>query len=288
MIRLPLTALLIAIPISVSPSLGLAQDYRTIAFGRRLSDETSLTADLRFVAGKVSLSRDPMGSLFRASLVYDREKFEVEHGYDSESAVLSVEMNGKVSDLELEDLERSEQRMDLTLTDMIPLSLQVSLGVGTAHIDLGGLRLENAHIKSAASRSLVTFSQPTLMDCERLVLEVAAAEFDVTRLGNARCSEVQFKAGAGEFTLDFTGAWTEGMETKAEIDFGLAELTLRLPRGLGVSVDLENRFLASFEKAGFERRAGVFYTSDYDEATSKLVIDASAFLGEINVEWVSD
>ena len=69
-------------------------------------------------------------------------------------------------------------------------------------------------------------------------------------LGNSRCDRFSLEGGMGKITLDFGGAWTSS--TAAEIKMAMGELTLRLPRNVGVRLTLD-RFLASFDPAGLVR-----------------------------------
>ncbi len=44
--------------------------------------------------------------------------------------------------------------------------------------------------------------------------------------------------------------------------------------------------MATFERSGFTKRGGVYYSSNYDSTAAKLRLDINAAFGDINVEWV--
>jgi predicted membrane protein len=65
----------------------------------------------------------------------------------------------------------------------------------------------------------------------------------------------------------------------------MGELTLRLPRRIGVRVTMD-KFLSSFEPAGLVRRGDAFQSSNYDSTQRHVDLDVSTAIGGINVDWV--
>ena len=112
-----------------------------------------------------------------------------------------------------------------------------------------------------------------------------AAEFHAEQLGNSGCETIRFEGGVGDITLDFTGHWVNGETREAEIELGLGQLTLRLPKNLGVAIDVE-RFLASFDRAGFRKRGSRYVSEGYEAASQKLIVSVKAVLGDIDIDWV--
>jgi predicted membrane protein len=86
----------------------------------------------------------------------------------------------------------------------------------------------------------------------------------------------------GKVTLDFDGAWTSS--SRAAVRMALGELTLRLPRRVGVRLELD-RFLASFDPAGLERVGTGFQSAGYDRAERRLEITVTTAVGGVKVEW---
>jgi predicted membrane protein len=87
----------------------------------------------------------------------------------------------------------------------------------------------------------------------------------------------------GKVTLDFAGAWTSS--TAADIKMAVGELTLRLPRKVGVRLTLD-RFLVSFDPAGLVRTGNAFESPGYDGADRRLDIAVTTAVGGVKVEWV--
>ena len=101
-------------------------------------------------------------------------------------------------------------------------------------------------------------------------------------LGNSRCDRIAFEGGVGKVALDFGGAWTSNAQVVLKMAVG--ELTLRLPRRLGIRIRLD-KFLSSFEPAGLVRQGNTFVTPGYDRAERKVDIDVTTAVGGVRVEW---
>jgi predicted membrane protein len=129
------------------------------------------------------------------------------------------------------------------------------------------------------------FSAPNTADCEELTIEAGAARLSAEQLANSNCTRVGVHGGVGDLTLDFGGAWKRSMT--ADINVGVGSLHLRLPRDVGVSVHL-NRFLASFDATGFQKRADSYVSSNFDAARTRLVMNVNASIGGVNTEWIGN
>lgn len=262
--------------------------YRTLSTVRQVTQEEDITILVRFALGHFSLGRDQGGALYRSKLVYDGDLFDPVQRYDRDNRTLEILLGDEESkgrDVKIGDLRDLRQRLEIALSPSVPARIDLELGVVRADIDLGGISLIAADIKTGASQSVLQFSSPTTAPCERLHVVMGAAEFEIEGLGNSNCGEMQFEGAAGSFTLDFTGEWQHRGETTARIKLGVGALTLRFPSHLGVAISLD-RFLATFDRSGFAKRGNVYYSSNYDATAAKLRLDINAVFGDINVEWV--
>jgi hypothetical protein len=87
----------------------------------------------------------------------------------------------------------------------------------------------------------------------------------------------------GRVTLDFAGTWSSS--ARVDVKMAMGELTLRLPRRVGVRIGMD-KFLSSFEPVGLVRRGDAFQSSNYDRAERHLDIDLTTAMGGVNVDWV--
>jgi hypothetical protein len=275
----------IAAGLLVVGGAGQAQTLRTVASSRQLQNEEALAVHVRFGVGQFRLDREHGSALYRASLVFDEEAFEPIFEYDPSARTLEVGVDALGEHLEFRDMDEPRQRLDLALSPLVATSIDLEFGAGRADIDLGGLSIERATIRTGASESVVQFSRPTVAPCELLEINVGAAEFRADRLGNSNCEHIDVDAAAGGITLDFTGEWQHTGVTTAEVTIGLGNLNLRFPSHLGVAIELE-RFLASFDRAGFVKRGDRYVSEGYDQAESRLDLRLKAVFGDVNVVWV--
>jgi hypothetical protein len=168
----------------------------------------------------------------------------------------------------------------------VPTDLRMTFGVARAEIELGGVALSKASVETGASETTIRFSQANHVDCSRIDLKAGAARIALEGLGNSRCQRVEVAGGAGDITLDFTGGWLEGAHMRVEAKIGLGQLTLVFPQELGVRVDLD-RFLVSFDKAGFVKQGSNWYSPNYEGAVAQADLTIDAVFGDIDVVWVN-
>jgi hypothetical protein len=70
-----------------------------------------------------------------------------------------------------------------------------------------------------------------------------------------------------------------------DVSMALGELTLRLPRRVGVRITLD-KFLASFEPEGLQRDGSGYVTPGYEAAARHLDISLKAAVGGVKIDWV--
>lgn len=262
-----------------------AQSFRTVATSRLIAADESLFVNVEFAAGTLLLAPGDGRSLYRGELYYDEDKFAPVTTFDAKTGRLNFGLTrADEKSFNLGHIE-SPQQLTLRIAPQVPSRIEVVLGATEAEIELGGLSLSRADINSGAAKANLSFSRPNRIRCDRLTLKTGAAQFHATGLGNSRCREVSFAGGVGDVLLDFTGEWNEGSVRQANINLGFGQLTIRLPRGLGVAVDVD-RFLASFDRAGLAKVGSDYQSPDYASAKHKLDITIKAVLGDIVIEWV--
>ncbi len=265
-----------------------AQSWRTITSARQLHGEREMNVEVQYGAGRFRLTPGTQDELYRMEMRYDEDRFTPLREFDGDAGTLRLGLrsrDGTGIRVSLGDRRRGGQvpSMELALSPDIPLSLNLELGAVDADVELGGLALKRIHYATGASETHLHFSRQNPLACDELSMEAGAAEFDAAELANANCSRVTFRGGVGEVTLDFGGTWRRSMTALVEV--GIGSLNLKLPRDVGVSVRL-NRFLASFDAAGFEKRGNVYYSANFNGARYRLTMDVNASIGGVDVAWV--
>lgn len=254
-----------------------AQDWRTSSSARAFNGEKALRVDVEYAAGRLKLEPAAKGTLYRASMRYDASAFDPQIRYAGNALRVSMgdgHMRRNVKGGEL----------NLRLGPQAPLALALQFGAAEANLDVGGLRVRNVTIQTGASATVLTVSRPNPEVCEHVDIDVGAARFEATGLGNLNARTLELSGGVGEVILDFTGQWRGNMDAK--IDMGLGSLTIRVPRGLGLQVQKEG-LLAGFDSQGLVKRGNVYYSEGFDRAQHRLAIRLNAAFGSVKVDWTN-
>ena len=266
------------------PAAGAAQQMREFSSARQRHGESRLSTRLDFGAGSLRLAPGPPSRLYGLQLAYDTERFRPISRFDpvAGSVHLGLESTGR-SGIRVSSREHLEQTAVVHLSPSVSLALDVALGAVDADIELGGLRVTTLRIGTGASRSAIRFSTPNLAPCSAAVIEAGAAEVVLTGLGNSRCDRITFSGGVGTALLDLSGVWAS--DAKLDVSMTMGELTLQLPRNVGVRVEMA-KFLASFADAGWTREGNIYLSPGYAASERKVEISLSTTIGNVNVEWL--
>lgn len=261
-----------------------AQGLRPFTTFRQWHGETRLDARLEYAAGTLRVGPGRPDELYRMDVSYDEERFVPVSDFDAsrDAVALGVASAGR-GGVRVVSRDQLAQTGAVLFSPRADVTLDVELGAVDGDLELGGLRLTDLKLSAGASRASVRFSKPNGIRCRAAELQAGAAELSVLGLGNSRCDRIGFEGGVGKVTLDFGGAWTSS--SKVSVNMALGEVTLRLPRQVGVRVTLD-KFLSSFEPEGLERRGTSYQSPDYDQATRHLDIDVSTAAGAVRVEWL--
>jgi hypothetical protein len=160
------------------------------------------------------------------------------------------------------------------------MDLDLDLGATKSTIDLGGLNLLSLRLDSGASETNLDFSTPNAGRMRTLDVDVGAASFEARNLGNANASTIRVHGGIGSVSLDFGGQWTQ--DAAVEVDVSLGKLTLRVPRDVGVRVEVQ-KFLASFDHQGLTKRGDVYFSENWGTARHRIRVRAGTTIGGIEV-----
>ena len=261
-----------------------AQSFRTVTASRLHAGEESLEVAVQFGVGKLTLQPGNGRALYRASIRYMEERFRPITSYSARSGRLRVGIETLKGRLNIGTFTKP-QLLDLFLSPNVRIELKADVGAAEARLELGGLSIESVSIKAGAADATVSFDRPNLIDCSEFEIKAGAAEFQAEGLGNSRCERISFSGGAGDITLDFTGEWLEEATMDADVKLAFGALQLRLPRYVGVTVNVD-RILASFDEAGFTRRGSQYVSEGYGSAAATLHLSIKAIVGDIDVVWV--
>jgi hypothetical protein len=263
----------------------LAQSWRNVSTSRQLRGEERLAVEVEFASGTFRLGPGTASSLYRIQATYDEDGFESETDYDQRSSHILVRVTPHDGHGDLDMDADSPQLLDIALSPAVPVTLDLKIGAARSSIELGGLAVRRASIKTGASESRITFGSPNRVACEEFEIAMGAAELTVVGLGSARCERLKVAGGAGDLTLDFTGSWEPGTELDSDVTMGFGSLTLRVPEDIAVELTM-SRLFASVEREGFVKRGDRWLSPNADRAIATLRLHVRAILGDVSFDWV--
>jgi hypothetical protein len=169
------------------------------------------------------------------------------------SAVRIEQGNWKLTGIP--NLSAIKNEWDLSLGSQ-PIALSIEAGAYQADYQLGGLALTNITVKDGASDVKMNFASPNPVEMSLMKYETGASNVSVTGLGNANFASLSFKSGAGNFTLDFTGALKRN--GSVNIETGVSNTTLVIPSGIPVQLTVDGGLSNVSPGSGWSKNGNVY------------------------------
>lgn len=271
-------AVVLCVAIPGGARAAAAQELRSLDVARQLHDSSGMLVRVRYAAGKLSVRAAETPVLYRMQLAYLPEAVRPVHSFALATRTLRVGVEKRGMRVAGGDHTGD---MHLDLARAVPIDLDLELGAVEADLDLSGLRVGELHVESGASDATLRFATPNVERMRTLDLEVGAASLHASGLANANAPEVRVQAGVGGVELDFDGTWTQNVELNVRVALG--SVTVRVPRDVGVRVEGQ-KFLASFDAQGLEKRGSAYYSDNWDTATHRLSVRSQTTFGTLRVE----
>jgi hypothetical protein len=274
----------LALVLALGPARAEAQMMRPFTTFRQMHGEIRVATRFEYAAGTLRLVSGPPAELYRMDLSYDEDRYVPVSDFDIQrgSVVLGLKPAGE-GGVRVVSRNQLQQVAMVAFSPRVDLALDLNLGAVDADVELGGLRVSQLQVKTGASKTVIRFSAPNAARCDHAAISAGAAELSLFGLGNSRCDRIEFEGGVGRVLLDFTGSWSSSAQV--HVTMAMGELTLRLPRRIGVRVRMD-KFLSSFEPTGLVRRGNEFESANYDVSPWHLDLDLTTAVGGVNVEWV--
>lgn len=196
-------------------------------------ETTQLT--LNFGAGDLFLQPGAVGGLVTGTASYNVEDLKPDVTVSGGSVTLeqgsfSYDIGG------LPNFGAVENTWDLYL-DTAPIELEVRAGAFKGQLELGGLALQDLEIFTGAANLELNFSTPNLSSMGSFRFTTGASNVDLIGLGNANFSLLEFRGGAGDYTIDFSGQLQR--DATVEIDAALSNIVIIVPEGVPAVVAVE-------------------------------------------------
>jgi hypothetical protein len=272
--RRTLALVLLAVPAG-------AQSWKSLDVSRQLRDTTEHTIRVRYPVGRISVrsTKDPV--IYAMHLRYDEDRMYPLHRYDADLHRLTVGFEGDEHRWNTSRRNMDESEMQLELSDAVPLDLDLQIGAAEARLNVGGLAVTRMRLETGAADARLDFSERNKTEMRRLDIQLGAAGFVIRNLGNARVSDIRVEGGVGKVDLDFGGKIENDVRVDANVALG--KLYLRLPRDVGVRVEVQ-RVIAAFDHRGLTKRGDAYYSDNWDDAKIRMRIRAETVFGAVEID----
>ena len=255
-----LLAMLVLISMACSLTVNLPVDNittgpaQTEEISVKEPDASSVDLNLSFGAGELNITPGAQGALVQGTATYNVEQFKPQVKVEGQKITLST------GDLEIKGFPKFsndiKNEWNLKLSAM-PMSLTVSAGAYQGNYELGGLSLKALEISDGAAESTLKFSEPNKVDMESLRYTTGASNVKLAGLGNANFTSMIFRSGAGDYSLDFSGAWKR--EAVITIESGISHVVIIMPKNVSARVYFKGGLANVDVKSGW-KKSGDQYT----------------------------
>ena len=215
----------------------------------------SVDAEIEMGVGNLFVSGGAK-DLMNAKFVYNVLGWEPDIEYDVVNGHGELTVRRRIG--ETSRLGRNARyEWDIRLNDGVSMDLDIQLGAGEAHLDLGSLSLG------------------------RLNVAAGAGEVEVFLTGRPSVDRFSMETGAGDVTVDLTGDWRDDLT--AAIVGGVGRLTLRLPADVGVRVEAD-KGIGKITARGLVKDDDTFINEAYGDSDVTLDIRCKTGIGAIILE----
>jgi hypothetical protein len=261
--RLTLFLLLLSLP---TLACGLTVDIPVdnITTGPTQMEEINIPAPntqqanltLSFGAGKFKLNPGAQGALVSGTVTYNVEDMKPKVSVDG------AKVNVETGDLKIEGFPNFSNEIknewDFELGAM-PMDLHISAGAYDGEFDLGGLSIRSLEITDGASNVRLKFSQPNQVEMDTLRYQTGASNVSLSGLANANFSSMIFRSGAGNYTLDFSGALQR--DAAVTVESGISHVVIIVPQGVSAKVIFDGGMSSVSTSGDWQKSNGMYLLS---------------------------
>jgi len=233
------------------------------------SDEVT-DVKLEFGAGELNISSTDSESLVSGTATYNVVEFKPEIIVSDRR----VKITQEVKDVNLIPVfgDELENRWELAL-GTFPMELEIAAGGYQGNFELGGVPLQELRIAEGAAKTEVSFSEMNPVEMGTLRYDTGASQATLKGLANANFRDMEFRSGAGDYRLDFSGELQR--DADVSIKSGLSSIVIIVPTGTPATVRFEGG-LANVDRSGSWRMSGGVYTLSGDGPGLTITVEMGA------------
>jgi hypothetical protein len=145
---------------------------------------------------------------------------------------------------------------------------------------LGGLSIERLEIGDGAAKAELIFSSPNLVQMSSLEYTTGASDVSLAGLANANTTDMTFRSGAGNYTLDFSGELRDNMNVN--IESGVSQVTVIIPRGTNAQVITDSGLMTVSTNGNWQQSGDTYQlTGDGNTITIHVKMGAGSLKLEV-------
>jgi hypothetical protein len=219
-----------------------------------LSDKQAVAdVTLNFGAGTLTLQPGATTDLINGTVKYNVADFKPV--ITTNENVVSVEQgNLKVTGI---PTINSNIVNDWTLSlANAPMDLTIKAGAYQGKYELGGLSLHSLNVTDGAAKVDLGFSTLNQVQMSSMQYTTGASEVTLNGLSNSYTSDLTFRSGAGNYTLDFSGDLRSDMTVN--IESGVSQVTVIVPVGMNARVASQTGLMTVSTSGGWQQQGSTY------------------------------
>ena len=206
---------------------------------------------------------------------------------------LSLEDNGNVgfsqtisSRVFSSDQPTSEKFWKMYLTDEKPYALDLTFGLGKAHIDLSGLAVKNLRINTASADVQIGYHTgiENLVIMDTMTMKIDLGSVTAKNISLAKTRYILADVGLGNVTLDFSTRPIVGNTIKGSVGAGNLVVILPYDTETPVSVKIKDSWFCSTKLPSSLKKTdnGTYANTAFqNNPTNALIFDLDVSMGNI-------
>ncbi|MBN1536166.1 MAG: hypothetical protein JW908_05490 [Anaerolineales bacterium] len=213
---------------------------------------TDLT--INFGLGELSISPGAETALVTGTATYNIKDLKPKITTEGNRVILET---GELEITGIPKFDKAEKNeWDLELGDM-PLAINLNAGAYSGDLELGGLSIKSLNIMDGASTVKLKFTEPNPIEMDMFEYQTGASSVKLYGLANANFSEMVFKSGAGDYTLEFSGELLR--DATVTINSGMSSLIVVVPEDTSARIFFDSG-LSNIDIHGDWQKNGNMYT----------------------------
>ncbi|MBN1211881.1 MAG: hypothetical protein JXA92_04830 [candidate division Zixibacteria bacterium] len=245
-----------------------------------------LVISTEFGIGDLIIHPDDIKEAAVLNVSYDPDEFDFIVDYTVRGKTGYLDLESTIARRLRRSIEKQDNQWNLILSTRYPSEMEFDLGACEADIDLGGIPIKELSFEIGAASGLIEFSKPNPERMRELVFDIGASSLEVNNLGNANFEFLKVSCGAASCDLDLRGEYKG--ESDIELEVGVGSVDVILPRGVAVSIEVDDGLFSSVEFHGddLEESEDDFYQSpDFDDADNRIYITVEVGMGSVDFYW---